>query len=188
MSQTMTAAVAAPTKEILITSSSACMAPQIAIVRPMPESRGYYALSPKGRCMLLNRPYKRSGKSADRVIENNDMLTIGLEMKKISRLYPRLRENCDVDFATVFDGYLHMTDAMKPIMAAGCVCETRVSDEDGCLYNYYEIAGKKVFFNLFFDEGGRVDAVVNVSCDGRFRSLEGTIDGVVGRLREFLRL
>lgn len=186
---TLRAAAAAPKNEHMITlppMDAARM--QIAIVRPAAavERPLYFALSDRGlrTRMLLNKLDKREHKSAESVIFFNDMLTAGMEMEKVAELYVKLGNECEADINTFFEAYLRMTDEMKKVVPNGCVAVTDVSEEDGCLYNYYEFGDTKMFFNLFFDceDEECVTAVANVNKGGKFHSIQGKIEEVKARV------
>lgn len=76
---------------------------------------------------------------------------------------------------------------MSTIVPEHCDIVTEVSVEDECLYNYYEFNDTKIFFNLFFDKDEESPvAQVNVRSNGKFLSVEGSIEEVAAYLKNAL--
>ena len=76
---------------------------------------------------------------------------------------------------------------MDAIVPEYCHRLTEVSVDEECLYNYYEFDNNKIFFNLFFDEDS-VDPVaqINANSNGKFISIEGSIETAADKLKKAL--
>lgn len=160
---------------------------EVAIVRPAPRNLGRYRDSERVLDVLLNKPHKRFYKSAEFVLLQSETLSFGLEFDKIKKIYNRYRSFFAVDFQTFFEAYCKMSSIMNSIVPSHCRIFTEVSTEDECLYNYYEFDDRKIFFNLFFEENEETPiAQINVTADGKFHSLEGSIETSAARLQIIL--
>lgn len=160
---------------------------EAAIVRVVPEGFRYHKESQSKYDLLLNEPHKRSHKSTQFVLFQNDLLNFGIELEKIKNLYNNHKRIFKVDFKTFSDAYVEMTEAMNSIIPSYCNVETELSEEDECLYNYYEFDDKKIIFNLFFDEDEKYTiALINLKSREKFLSIEGSIEKAVDCLKKNL--
>lgn len=162
---------------------------EVTIARPALWSYDRYYDSERVLDVLLNEPHKRSYRSAEHILFQSEMLAFGLELDKIKKIYSKHINLFAVDFQTFFDAYLKMSRIMSTIVPKYCRVFTEVSIEDECLYNYYEFEDRKIFFNLFFEENEKEPiALINVTADGEFHSLEGSIEKTVDCLRNILAI
>lgn len=160
---------------------------EVAIVRVVPEGFRYRQESHNRYDLIFNEPHKRSHKSTQFIIYQNYLLNIGIEIEKIKNLYNSYKKILKVDFNTFSDAYVKMTETMNSIIPIDCTVETDVSEEDECLYNYYEFDDKKIIFNLFFDEDEKYTvALINLKTREKFLSIEGSIEKAVDCLRKNL--
>lgn len=160
---------------------------EVAIFREVPDGFRYHHEYQSRYDLLLNEPHKRSHKSTQFVLFQNELLSLGIESERIKNLYNKHKSIFKVDFKTFSDAYFKMSEAMNAIMPDYCNVETAVSEEDECLYNYYEFNNKKIFFNLFFDdEEPDTIAVINLKSKEKFISIEGSIEKAVDYLKKNL--
>lgn len=160
---------------------------KVAIVRPAPMDFGIYSESEGVLDVLLNEPHKQFNRSTEVVLFQSDLLSISLEHDKIRKIYNNHRNLFAVDYKTFFEAYYKMCGMMSSIVPQNCRVFTEVSAEEECLYNYYEFADRKIFFNLFFDENEDAPvAQINVTANGKFHSIEGSIEKAVGYLKKYL--
>ena len=160
---------------------------EVTIVSPAPKNFDTCYDSERVLDVLMNEPHKRSYKSADLILLQSDILSFGLELDKIKKIYSKHRNLFTMDFQIFYAAYYKMSRIMSTIVPKHCRVFTEVSTEDECLSNYYEFDDRKIFFNLFFEENEKEPiALINVTSDGKFQSLEGSIENTVDRLRLIL--
>ena len=166
-----------------------CTAPleEIAVVGRVPDTYRDFSELHYRNILLLNEPPRKSHRSAEQVLFQNDMLSIGIELNRLLKLYKKKKKVFAVNFKTFYDAYLRMSRMMDAIVPEYCHRLTEVSVDEECLYNYYEFDNNKIFFNLFFDEDS-VDPVaqINANSNGKFISIEGSIETAADKLKKAL--
>lgn len=138
-----------------------------------------------GTYLLFNQPLKRSHKSSESILFQSKVLSLSIELDRIKAIYYKYRSFFPVDFTTFISAYNQMHNLMLGLIPFYAITVTGVSEEDECIYNYYEFDGKKIFFNLFFDEDEPV-ATININYSGHFKSVEGPIEKAFGYLKKLL--
>lgn len=160
---------------------------EIAIVKHVPDVFEGYRGNDCYFDLLLNEPKKRFHKSAEYVLFQSDMLSLGIEYDKIKKLYSKHQDLFPVDFRTFFGAYKKMSDIMAAVIPENCDRETEISEEDRCIYNYYGFDNTKIIFNLFFDDDAENPiAQINIRSNGKFLSLEGTIEKAASYLKNII--